>query len=160
MDRTARKISAFEARTHLGEVLDYIRYSKKPCLVERHGTTVAAIIDIETYRAQALKIQYSEWVEKAVRQIEESYEPQKIILFGSVAKGGIKDGSDIDLLVIKETDKRALDRVDEVMESIEPDIPVELHIYTPTEIEERLNLGDSFVRDVIENGKVVYERKQ
>lgn len=158
MSETPRKISAFEARTHLGEVLDYIRYSKKPCLVERHGTPVAAIIDIETYKRQTLAIQYDGWINTALAQIKEHYDPQKIILFGSAASGRISEGSDIDIFVVKETDKRALDRIDEAMEFIEQGIPLELHVFTPEEVAERLRLGDFFIRDIFKNGKVLYER--
>lgn len=160
MSETPRKISAFEARTHLGEVLDYIRYSKKPCLVERHGTLVAAIIDIETYKRQTLFIQYDEWVKTAIAQIKKHYDPQKIILFGSASSGRVSEGSDIDILIVKATDKRALDRIDEVMEFMEHGIPLELHIFTPEEIAERLNLGDFFIKDIFENGKVLYERQK
>lgn len=160
MGKTPRLISAFEARTHLGEVLDYIRYSKEPCLVERHGKPVAAIIDIETFRNQTRAIQYSEWIRLATMQIKEEYKPQKIVLFGSAATGEIKDCSDIDLFIIKDTDKRELDRVDEVMDMIDPEIPVELHIFTPQEVKERLELGDFFVKGILENGKVLYEQQQ
>lgn len=160
MNETNRLISAFEARTHLGEVLDYIRYTKKPCLVERHGTLVAAILDIETFRNQTRILQYNEWVKLSVEQLKKHYAPEKIILFGSAATGELKEGSDIDLFIIKNTNKRALDRVDEAMEFIEPGIPVELHIYTPREIDKRLGLGDFFVRDILENGKVLYEKQK
>lgn len=159
MDKTPRSISAFEARTHLGEILDYIRYSKKPCLVERHGTPIAAIIDIETYRRQMLIIQYDEWIRITVKQLKEKYKPQKIILFGSAATGMFKEGSDLDLFIVKATNKRALERVDEAMESIEIGIPVELHIFTPKEVANRLKLGDFFIRNIIENGKVLYEER-
>lgn len=160
MDKTTRLISAFEARTHLGEVLDYVRYSKLPCLVERHGRPVAAIVDIETFRNQSRVIQYNEWTALLVKQIKERYKPQKIVLFGSVAEGTFKEGSDIDIFIIKDTDKRALDRVDEVTELIDPGIPAELHIFTPKEVKERLSLGDFFIKDVLKNGRVVYEEQQ
>lgn len=160
MKETPRLVSAFEARTHLGEVLDYIRYTKKPCLVERHGTPVAAIVDIKTFRDQARILQYIEWIRLSVEQIKKQYKPQKIILFGSAATGEPKEGSDIDIFIIKDTDKRALARVDEVMDFIDPDIPVELHIYTQKEVDERLKLGDFFIRDILQNGKVLYEKRE
>lgn len=160
MAETSRLISAFEARTHLGEVLDYIRYTKKPCLVERHGTLVAAILDIETFRDQTRILQYNEWIRLSVEQLKKHYEPKKIILFGSVATGEPKDGSDIDLFIIKDTNKRALDRIDEAMEFIDPGIPAELHIYTQKEVDERSRLGDPFIRDILENGKVLYEKQK
>jgi prevent-host-death family protein len=156
MSITYRKLSAFEARTHLGEVLDYIRYTKKPCLIERHGKAVAAIIDIAAFENSSKQVWQKNWVEIAVEQLKVHYRPKKIILFGSAARGELKDASDIDIFVIKDTDKRPLDRIDEAMEFIDADNPVDLHIYTPSEVEERLSLGDFFVEDVMKNGKVMY----
>ena len=158
--QTERKITAFEARTHLGEILDFVRYSKTPCLIERHGKAVAAIIDIEVYKQHALNKQYSAWIATVTEQIKTHYQPEKIILFGSAARGELRDGSDIDIFVLKETNKRKLDRIDEVLEFIDPAIPVELHIFTPGEIKERLKLNDFFIKEILNSGKLLYERKK
>lgn len=160
MIETNRNITAFEARTRLGEMLDYVRYAKKPCIIERHGKPVAALVDIETFQKEALEKQYRQWVDRAVEQIKTNYQPEKIILFGSVASGLLEEGSDIDFFIIKDTPKRKLDRIDEANNFLDPDIPVEFHIYTPKEIEERLRLGDFFVKEILEKGKVLYERKE
>lgn len=158
MTTTERKLSAFEARTHLGEALDYIRYTKNPCLIEKHGKVVAALVDIDTYRSQTLREKYRRWIEDAVEKIKTEYRPQKIILFGS-AVDEPKDGSDIDLLIIKETEARMIDRSDEILDLLDPAIPVELHVYTPDEIRERLAMGDFFIKGILENGKILYEQK-
>ncbi|MFH0799821.1 MAG: type II toxin-antitoxin system Phd/YefM family antitoxin [Pseudomonadota bacterium] len=158
MATTERKLTAFEARTHLGEALDYIRYTRKPCLIEKHGKVVAALVDIETYRARALKEQYREWIKDVVEKIKVGYRPQKIILFGSAAEEP-RDGSDIDLFIIKETDRRMIDRSDDVLEFIDPATPVELHVYTPEEVKNRLEMGDFFVEQIIKNGKILYEQR-
>lgn len=159
MTETNRNITAFEARTRLGEMLDYVRYAKKPCIIERHGKPVAALVDIETFRTEALEKQYRQWVARAVEQIKMKYQPEKIILFGSTARGELREGSDIDLFIVKETSKRKLDRVDEITDFLDLEIPVEAHIYTPKEIEERLRLGDFFVKEILKSGKVLYERE-
>lgn len=158
MPTTQRKLTAFEARTHLGEALDYIRYTKNPCLIEKHGKVIAALVDIDTYRNQALKEQYRTWIEEAVEKIKTQYQPQKIVLFGSAAMEP-KEGSDIDLLIIKETDERMIDRSDEILDLLDPAIPVELHVYTPDEIQKRLELGDFFIKQIMEKGKTLYEQK-
>jgi uncharacterized protein len=152
-------ISAYEARTRLGELLDRVRYTKTPCLIERHGKPVAALIDIESWQQQALHEQYEQWIRQAVDALRSGYGPQKIVLFGSAASGELRDGSDIDLLVIKETDKRKLDRIDEATELLDPGIPVELHIFTPGEIRTRLKMGDPFIRQIMETGRILYEQK-
>ncbi|MBI5299390.1 MAG: nucleotidyltransferase domain-containing protein [Deltaproteobacteria bacterium] len=159
MTESNRNITAFEARTHLGEHLDYIRYSKKPIFIERHGKPVAALIDIGLYHQLTEPKEYRNWIEKAVEQIKTNYQPQKIILFGSAASGELKEGSDIDLLIIKKTQKRKLDRVDEVLDFLDVANPVELHIYTPKELEKRLAMEDPFIQQILKEGKILYETK-
>lgn len=157
MSGTIRKITAFEARTHLGEILDYVRYTKKPCLIEKHGKPVAAIIDINVYQKGSPQKQYDEWLSRAVEQIKVHYRPQKIILFGSAVRDELRDGSDIDLFIVKETDKRKMDRIDEVLDILDVESPIELHIYTPGEVEERLKIGDSFIQHILKEGRVLYD---
>lgn len=160
MSKTTRKITAFEARTHLGEVLDYVRYSKKPCLIERHGKTIAAIIDFQSYQNQRLESQYYQWIETARDQIIQAIDPEKIILFGSAATGRMKAGSDIDFFVLKESSKRRLDRADEILAAVDPEIPLEIHAYTLTEVKNRLEEGDTFLKKVLAEGRVLYEKEK
>lgn len=47
----SKRMSAFEARTHFGEVLDNVRYKKEPVIVERNGRPAAVIVDLESYQA-------------------------------------------------------------------------------------------------------------
>ena len=68
MTETSRKVSAFEARTRLGELLDYVRYTKKPCYIDRHGKVVAVLTDIETFKQKGLQAQYQEWIDRALDQ--------------------------------------------------------------------------------------------
>ncbi|MBI2981725.1 MAG: nucleotidyltransferase domain-containing protein, partial [Deltaproteobacteria bacterium] len=138
--------------------LDYVRYSKAPCLIERHGRPVAALIDYSDYQKAMQGSQHQKWLDQAIDQIKRHYDPEKIVLFGSFASGNAKEGSDIDLFIVKKTNKRRLDRVDEVLDLIDPENPVELHIYTPQEVEKRLKQGDFFIRQVLEKGKLLYEK--
>ena len=50
-----------------------------------------------------------------IQSIINNYDPQKIVLFGSYARGEVHEGSDIDLMVIKETSKRFIDRIADVI---------------------------------------------
>ena len=96
-----------------------------------------------------------------VEQIKREYEPERIILYGSYAYGKPTADSDIDLLIVKETDKRRVDRFVEVKRLIyEPGrrISISPLVYTPNEIEERLALGDDFVEEVLTKGEVLYAR--
>lgn len=97
---------------------------------------------------------------RIVETIGREYKPQKIILFGSYAYGRATKDSDVDLFIIKDTDARMVDRFVEVKRLIyDPQlrIPVSPLVYTPRELEERLDMGDDFVEEIMREGKVVYE---
>lgn len=81
---------------------------------------------------------------------------KKIILFGSSIDGRIGKSSDIDLLIVKDTKKRFFDRVDEITASIEPKVAVDILVYTPDELSASLEVN-SFIRQVVEKGRVIYE---
>ena len=49
-------------------------------------------------------------IDKILQRLVEQYHPIKVILFGSCATGNITDDSDIDLLIIKETQEGFIDR--------------------------------------------------
>jgi len=87
--------------------------------------------------------------------------PQKIILFGSYARGNPTEDSDIDLLIIKETNKRRDERFVDVKRIIyNPNIrvPVSPIVYTPKELKRRLDMGDDFVNEILKRGVVLYDR--
>ena len=94
-----------------------------------------------------------------VDRIAKNYKPEKVILFGSVARGEEREGSDIDLLIIKKTDKKRPFRVKEIFESLRGlnrGYSLDPIVYTPDEIDKRLALGDYFIKEVFKSGKVVY----
>jgi len=102
-----------------------------------------------------------ELILKIVDRVQREYEPEKIILYGSYAYGEPTEDSDIDLFIVKETEKRRVDRFVEVSRLIyEPGrrISISPLVYTPKEIEERLALGDDFVEEVLSKGEVLYAR--
>jgi uncharacterized protein len=98
-------------------------------------------------------------MERIVMQISRNYAPEKIILFGSLATGHVAFASDIDLLVIKETDKNPWQRTREVNRLFDHSAPIDLLVYTPEEIKNRIEMHDFFIMDIMEHGKVVYERR-
>jgi predicted nucleotidyltransferase len=99
---------------------------------------------------------FSKEVNSLVSQLKSKYHPQKIILFGSVAQGKAGRNSDIDMLIIKNTQRRFLDRISDVLVCCDYKLPFEPLVYTPREIRERLRLGDFFIRDILKKGKVLY----
>ena len=97
-------------------------------------------------------------IENITKQIVKKYKPEKIILYGSFAYGKPKSNSDIDLLIIKKTNKRKVERIKEILMKIKSDLPLEPLVYSPKECRERLNLGDFFFLDIFKKGKVLYEK--
>jgi predicted nucleotidyltransferase len=89
------------------------------------------------------------------------YQPEKLILFGSVAQGDIHEWSDLDLVVIKKTEKPLLERTEEVLRLIRPKVGLDVLVYTPEEVEEMVADRRVFVLDeIIYKGAVAYERRK
>lgn len=98
-------------------------------------------------------------IEGIVAKIVAGYKPQKVILFGSHASGDPRPDSDIDLFIIKDTEERSIDRCVQVRRIIsDPDrfIGLELFVLTPDEVSKRTAVGDQFIGQIIEKGKVLY----
>jgi predicted nucleotidyltransferase len=98
-------------------------------------------------------------ITESVNKISSEYKPKKIILFGSYAYGNPSEDSDIDLLIIKNTDKRPIDRwleVKKFLRGISQTVSISPLVYTEKEIADRLAIKDFFVKDILEKGEVLY----
>ncbi|MGA2296234.1 MAG: nucleotidyltransferase domain-containing protein [FCB group bacterium] len=85
--------------------------------------------------------------------------PDKIILFGSYGIGSPNENSDLDLLVVKDTDLPLHQRGREIRRLLlDSLVPIDILVYTKKELEEVKDLKFSFLYDVLKTGKVVYER--
>jgi predicted nucleotidyltransferase len=85
--------------------------------------------------------------------------PCKIILFGSYGYGTPTLDSDVDLLVILDTPARPVDRYLRVSRLLRPrPFPLDLLVKTPEEITQALKRSDAFIREIIVQGRVLYER--
>ena len=98
-------------------------------------------------------------LDRMIEVIRTEYRPEKIILFGSLADNAVHEWSDIDLLIIKETDKRPIDRNIELVRLIRPTVGVDLFIYTPQEYEFLVKEKYSFLLNILKTGKTVYEKR-
>jgi uncharacterized protein len=97
-------------------------------------------------------------IDDVIRQIGEKFKPRKIILFGSYARGNPRPESDIDLLVVMDTSLREVQQEILIQQNLEMDLfGLDLIVMTPTKLEERVTLGDSFLREILREGKIVYE---
>lgn len=100
-----------------------------------------------------------ELLSEVVRRIVAAVDPDKIILFGSCARGTLHETSDVDLYIIKSGDYNRFELQGEIyglLADVRRDFDV--LVRTPEQIERALSSGNSFVRRVLERGKVVYER--
>lgn len=94
-----------------------------------------------------------------VGRIRDGYEPEKIILFGSLARGETHEWSDIDLIVVKDTDASYGQRVKELLPVLRGRlVGADILIYTPEEYERGRQARWGLVRDAERDGKVLYER--
>ena len=106
------------------------------------------------------KAQLEQELARFVRVLSADATVEKMIVFGSLASGEIHEWSDIDLLVVKRTDKRFLDRLHEVRLMLKTHEAADFVVYTPQEFVEMAQ-NRRFVREeIVEKGRVVYERQE
>jgi len=96
-------------------------------------------------------------IDEMVRIIAEKFHPQKIILFGSYAYGQPSQLSDVDLLVIMITQLRASQQAMEIRQALRPLFGIDILVYTPEMLRQRIALGDSFLKEITERGVIMYE---
>ena len=91
--------------------------------------------------------------------IIKKYHPEKIILFGSAARDEFEEGSDLDFFIIKETKLPRHRRPLEIYRFLDDrGLPIDFIIYTSREFKKRLSLGDFFIKRILKEGKVLYEK--
>lgn len=99
------------------------------------------------------------WLQEVVGRIVEAFEPQRIVLFGSRASGDPQPTSDVDLLVVMENGERAAQRSARVSQVLlDVPFPMDILVRTPEEVEHRLRIGDYFMQEIMDRGRVLYER--
>jgi predicted nucleotidyltransferase len=91
-------------------------------------------------------------------EIAKQFRPKKIILFGSYAYGDPTVDSDVDLLVIMNRTRYRGERMAlRIRQKIPAGFPLDLLVRTPAFVSRRLAWGDSFTREILTQGKVLYE---
>lgn len=93
-----------------------------------------------------------------VDKIKRAYKPEMIMIFGSRARGDVNPDSDLDLLIVKKTKKRPIQRRIDVRKVLSTDMPVDVLVYTPDEFEALRQSGSAFLKTLSEEGKVLYQR--
>lgn len=93
------------------------------------------------------------------RQIARKFHPNKIILFGSHAYGKPTQESDVDLLVVMKTIQRPVEQATAIRQAVDFPFPVDLLVRTQKQIEERLQLSDLFIQEILSQGIVLYKMR-
>ena len=86
-----------------------------------------------------------------------AYEPEKIILYGSVARGDDDEYSDIDLIIVKKTETRFIQRQVDATNLVPRDISVDIFVYTPEEFQNMIDDNSPFIERALAEGIVLYE---
>ena len=99
-------------------------------------------------------------IRKVTDEIVKSFQPQKIILFGSLVWSEPRVDSDLDLFIIKDIDLRRDER-SVLISRLFPyrDFPLDVLVYTPKEVEQSLARKNSFIHEIFTKGKVLYDRE-
>jgi predicted nucleotidyltransferase len=92
-----------------------------------------------------------------VQRIAEKFHPRQIILFGSYAYGHPRPESDVDLLVVMETPLKESEQALQIRQSVNILFSLDLIVYTPDNLARRIAWGDSFLREVTQQGLILYE---
>lgn len=90
--------------------------------------------------------------------IVERFLPERIVLFGSFARGNPGPDSDVDLLVIFPFDGKPFWKSLEILNHANPAFPVDLLARRPEDTARRYAQGDPLIREALDQGKVLYER--
>lgn len=99
-------------------------------------------------------------LDKVVARIVEFYQPEQVILFGSYAYGVPHEGSDLDLLIVKETNENPANRTAGIRYALKDILlPMDILVYTPTEIAKDKDRKFTFIHDVFKLGKILYANK-
>jgi HEPN domain-containing protein/predicted nucleotidyltransferase len=99
-------------------------------------------------------------LEDVVERLRQAYDPVSIVLFGSRARGDGRPDSDADLLIVKDTPRRPIDRRIEVERILlDRTFPLDVLVYTPDEVWRLYLLGSPLVQDAVDSGRLLYMRR-
>ena len=124
------------------------------CLQRKGSTTAMLQNELVRERRHLLDSE----LERYLDLLEAHYQPDVVLLFGSAATENIHEWSDLDLVIVKQTEERFLDRIKDVIALLQPKVGVDILVYTPQEFRQ---LGEerAFVRDeILAKSRVLYAK--
>lgn len=101
----------------------------------------------------------SSLINAVIKRLVDNLDVVKIILFGSYASGRPDKDSDLDIFIVVNTKEKGLKRYAMVSELLEPrKMPIDIIVKTPEEVRKRTKMFDPFIRNILKDGKVLYEK--
>ncbi len=97
-------------------------------------------------------------IQNFIEKIVNQFNPERIILFGSHALGNATADSDVDLLIVMDFKGRPYQKAFEIRKNIKRSFPLDILVRRSVDIGSRVRKGDFFLKEIIEKGKVLYER--
>ncbi|MCX8010110.1 MAG: nucleotidyltransferase domain-containing protein [Ignavibacteria bacterium] len=98
-------------------------------------------------------------IKEIVERITSNFDVKKVILFGSYANGKPDENSDLDLLIIMNTNKRPIRQRYEIYRTLTPiHFALDIIVRKEEEIKKRISQGDWFLKEIIESGKILYAK--
>jgi predicted nucleotidyltransferase len=94
------------------------------------------------------------------RKIGKEFHPRRVVLFGSHERGTATEDSDVDLLVVMPFKGRSVDKSVQISLKVRPGFATDILVRTPQTIRRRAAMGDGFMREILTNGKVLYEGRR
>lgn len=157
-----------------GKIVSQAKDSREPVIITQHGRPAVVMLGVnafEEFEAGAVrppvptsgkeerKALLEKELERISSEIVAKYDPIKIILFGSLASGDVKESSDIDIVIIKDTRKRFWDRQKELAKIVRPKLACDVFVYTPKEWAAALKEKIGFATyEVSGKGRVIYDK--
>ena len=121
------------------------------------GSVISELLILKgRYRTLTSMVAKSQ-VRKFVDRVSREFSPQRVILFGSHAKGAASGDSDVDLLVVMRTRKRPVQQALEIRQRISCPFPLDLLVRTPEDVKRRVDLHDFFITSILDEGEILYE---
>lgn len=107
--------------------------------------------------AQVLVMIAAQRINDYVNELVRQFAPERVVMFGSYASGKPRADSDVDLLVVMRHSGAAVEQAARIRRSIRAGFPLDIIVRSPAAIRKRTAMGDGFIREILEKGKVLHE---
>lgn len=119
---------------------------------DEHNSEMRALADVGWRQILQQELDH------VVQRLVEEYQPEKIIVFGSMATGQVHEDSDVDLFLIKDTLRRPIDRLKDVAQYLSRKVGIDCVVWTPQEIAETKSSNGFLRNEILKKGKVIYDK--